>query len=376
MNDVALIPEYKQKRWSSAGLTPLQERIFNWTAALLIVAMIAGWTVSIIDSYLTAAVAVTGEPLARKSPSTRVASALLDPRARSTVFLDEAALKYFDPLRGYSGKLKATFRLPGDPLSEVGTDPQLRAEFREGGTAIPSPELTAPSRPGIYNIHIQLNQARKAIDDLSLVNLVPSSEKRQGRIGSYMLGSWPWEEGGTPRSQAYAPPRGFIKVTPENRDTYVSEHFQLKDFLTKDQPNVWPKYLLLEPKTLDKLELIIQDLKEQGYDVRHVTIMSGFRTPRYNHSGGNTEGRANLSRHMYGDAADFFVDNDQDGWTDDINGDGKVDLKDAEIMAAAAERVERKYPALVGGIGIYKACCGHGPFVHVDVRGIRARWRY
>jgi hypothetical protein len=79
---------------------------------------------------------------------------------------------------------------------------------------------------------------------------------------------------------------------------------------------------------------------------------------------------------MYGDAADFFVDNDQDGWTDDINGDGKVDLKDAEIMAAAAERVERKYPTLVGGIGIYKACCGHGPFVHVDVRGIRARWRY
>ena len=30
---------------------------------------------------------------------------------------------------------------------------------------------------------------------------------------------------------------------------------------------------------------------------------------------------------------------------------------------------------LVGGIGVYAACCGHGPFTHVDVRGFRARWR-
>jgi hypothetical protein len=29
---------------------------------------------------------------------------------------------------------------------------------------------------------------------------------------------------------------------------------------------------------------------------------------------------------------------------------------------------------LVGGIGIYKACCGHGPFTHIDTRGYRARW--
>ena len=39
------------------------------------------------------------------------------------------------------------------------------------------------------------------------------------------------------------------------------------------------------------------------------------------------------------------------------------------------EKVEAKQPALVGGIGIYKACCGHGPFTHVDTRGYRARWR-
>jgi hypothetical protein len=78
---------------------------------------------------------------------------------------------------------------------------------------------------------------------------------------------------------------------------------------------------------------------------------------------------------MYGDAADVFADNDRDGWTDDVNRDGKVDVKDSEVVARAAERVEADNPALVGGIGIYQACCGHGPFTHVDVRGRRARWR-
>ena len=86
-------------------------------------------------------------------------------------------------------------------------------------------------------------------------------------------------------------------------------------------------------------------------------------------------GRANLSRHMYGDAADVFVDNDRNGVMDDINRDGRVDPRDAAFMGEAVERVERKYPALVGGVGVYSACCGHGPFTHVDVRGFRARWR-
>ena len=52
-----------------------------------------------------------------------------------------------------------------------------------------------------------------------------------------------------------------------------------------------------------------------------------------------------------------------------------VTLPPMDVVARAAERVEAKYPALVGGVGVYPACCGHGPFTHVDVRGYRARWR-
>ena len=69
--------------------------------------------------------------------------------------------------------------------------------------------------------------------------------------------------------------------------------------------------------------------------------MSGFRTPSYNSGGGETGGRADLSRHMYGDASDIWIDNDRNGAMDDLNKDGKVDIGDARLMLEAVERVER-----------------------------------
>jgi uncharacterized protein YcbK (DUF882 family) len=201
----------------------------------------------------------------------------------------------------------------------------------------------------------------------------PFSAKMNGRIGSYRLGSWPYE-GLTPRSPSYASPKGFIEVTPENFGTRVSEHFTVGEFLTKDQREVWPKYLVLDRRLLDKLELTIAELNRMGYPVKDLSIMSGFRTPVYNERGVGAGGRSAVSRHQYGDASDVYPDDDQDGRLDDLNRDGRVDLKDARILASAAEAVERKNPQLVGGIGIYPATSTHGPFVHIDARGTRARW--
>ena len=305
------------------------------------------------------------------TPITRsVSDSILEGRENSTPFLNEAALQFFDPLRGESGELEAAFRLPGSDVAKA-PDPNMKVAFGERV----SNDFAAPADPGVYKLAVQLNRVTKEISDLRVITLVPFQQKKSGRIGTYMVGSWPYEAGGKPKSERYGNPTGFIEVTLENRDTKVSEHFRLRDFLTKDQPKVWPKYLLLDPLLLDKLELTIQELKRQGYKVEHVTVMSGFRTPRYNHSGGNVAGRANLSRHMYGDAADVFIDNDRNGSTDDVDRDGRVTLKDTEIVSRAVENVERAHPSLVGGIGTYAACCGHGPFTHVDVRGYRARWR-
>lgn len=221
----------------------------------------------------------------------------------------------------------------------------------------------------------------------SVILLTPFSAKRDGRIGDYVLGSWPNEgDGGEPLPSArraaaftagkaaYAVPPGFIKVTRATAATRVSEHFRLGDFLTKDQPKIWPKYLVLDLRIVDKLELLIAALGDAGHPVKSLHVMSGFRTPRYNAREVGPGSRSAVSRHMYGDSADVYPDDDGNGRIDDLNRDGCIDLADARIVAEAAGKVEESHPDLVGGISVYPATAAHGPVVHVDTRGTRARW--
>jgi hypothetical protein len=56
----------------------------------------------------------------------------------------------------------------------------------------------------------------------------------------------------------------MIRVTPENLDLPVSRHFRLRHFVTKGQEDVWPKYVLISPRLLDKLELTIDELNRSG----------------------------------------------------------------------------------------------------------------
>jgi hypothetical protein len=148
----------------------------------------------------------------------------------------------------------------------------------------------------------------------------------------------------------------------------------VRDFLTHDQPDTWPKLLVIRLPLLDKLELIRDALAAAGRTPA-VRVMSGFRTPQYNALGvGPLGGRARDSRHMYGDAADIYVDADRDGRMDDLDRDGRVTIRDARWLAALAGRVEAEHPDIRGGIGVYRATSAHGPFVHVDVRGTPARW--
>ena len=86
------------------------------------------------------------------------------------------------------------------------------------------------------------------------------------------------------------------------------------------------------------------------------------------------EGSARDSRHQFGDAADVFIDADGNGKMSDLNGDGKVNFADVKLILDAVERVEARYPELVGGTGLYAYSGRSGPFAHIDVRGTRARW--
>jgi hypothetical protein len=259
-----------------------------------------------------------------------------------------------DSLRGRSGKLRALLVPRSD--RRVGVLERLFGDSLIG-------------TPGVHDVSDSSGTSRFA-----LITMRDFAEKLGDRIGEYRMGFWPAERGRALASDAYANPEGFIEVTPENLDTHVSEHFRLRDFLTHDQQDVWPKYLVLRAPLVDKLELVIAQLEARGTRVKHMSVMSGFRTPQYNETGGETGGRASMSRHMYGDAADVFVDNNGDGRMDDLNRDGRVNHRDAQVILRAVERVERAHEDLVGGVGVYRATRSHGPFAHVDVRGNRARW--
>ena len=220
--------------------------------------------------------------------------------------------------------------------------------------------------PGVY--------AERRPADSSTFSLIverPFGAKRGELLNGYRLGRWPAERAIMARN--YFNPAGFVEVTPDNVALPLSPHFTLGDFLTHDQRAVWPKYVVLEEKLIDKLELVLADLRAHGIPTRHVVVLSGFRAPYYNDRGVG-EGMARGSRHQFGDAADIIVDDDDDGRMDDLNGDGRLDVRDTGPIADAIARVERAHPALVGGLGTYQATGPSGPFAHVDVRGTSARW--
>jgi hypothetical protein len=302
--------------------------------------------VAVVASGIAAGVVL---PLRPSAPLAPLPSASGD----STLRVPAARPVVPDSLRGRSRKLLARFilpqRAPGIPI--------LRQLFGD----------SAVRRPGVY-------AAPGAGAPFHFVAMRPFGDKVGGRIGGYRIGTFPAEQR-TMRSAAYRNPDGFVEVTERTADLPVSQHFRLRDFLTHDQARVWPKYLVLREPLVDKLELVFDELRAMGVAAGRLRVMSGFRTPQYNAQGVGAGGRVQDSRHQYGDAADVYVvaDGARD-WMADLDRNGRVDLRDARLLAAAAARVEVAHPELVGGIGIYPATSAHGPFVHIDVRGTRARW--
>lgn len=262
------------------------------------------------------------------------------------------ALPALDSLKGRSRKLRARFLSP----ARAAGIPLLREMFGD----------SAVVRPGVY-------AANDTAGAFHFITMRPFTDKVRGRIGAYRIGVFP-SETRSARAASLGNPDGFLEVTSANQDTPISENFRLRDFLTHDQATVWPKYLVLREPLVDKLELVLAELRAMGIPSGRLRVMSGFRTPQYNQQGVGAAGRVQDSRHQYGDAADVYVVNGARDWMIDLNRDGRVDTRDASVLAQAAERVERAHPELIGGIGIYKATAAHGPFVHIDVRGTRARW--
>lgn len=254
-----------------------------------------------------------------------------------------------DSLAGLSGALRVAL-LTREDVEQL---PSLTKKF---GTDVRLPGVRTLTQSGA---------------SFAFVTLMPFAEKTGTYINAYHVGRWPGERRDMPVN--YENPVGFIEVTPENLDLRLSTHFTLRSFVTNDQDDVWPKYVVMREELLDKLELVLSILEAQGIPTENVVVLSGFRTPQYNRRIA-FEGAAWASRHQFGDAADIIIDADRNGRMDDLNRDGTVDFRDTDVINRAVEKVEQQHPELVGGLGLYRAMGPSGPFAHIDVRGTRARW--
>ena len=145
----------------------------------------------------------------------------------------------------------------------------------------------------------------------------------------------------------------------------------MSDFLTHDEQSQWPRYVAVDGRLLDKLELVLETLEQTQGDVAvgggaprfAVEVRSGFRTPYHN---ARLPGAARESRHQFGEAADIAIDVDRDG---------RFTLKDLRRVVRAIEKVEAAHPELRGGMGLYYGRRFSSPYVHSDVRGDAVRWR-
>jgi hypothetical protein len=231
----------------------------------------------------------------------------------------------------------------------------------------------APTRAGVYTAVVHLEpangkQSRQTLE-VQLLVMVPANRVSNGHINGFRIGGYP-----PPLRDlsSYNAPKGFIEVTANTQHTPISPNFTLGQFLCK-QKGGYPKYLVLQPALLNKLEEFLLEVNERGVITPSFVIMSGYRTPYYNRAIKNVPS----SYHIYGGAADIYIDmNPEDGVMDDINRDGKLDRRDAALLYDWADSFEARHnrPDLTGGVGEYDSTDAHGPFIHIDVRGTPARW--
>ena len=269
----------------------------------------------------------------------------------------------------YNWDVLAQFVMPGESLPIRIIPKENTGSFGwvcSGGSLLSVNSLEkiwiAPEVAGLYPLIVK----NHSIKTINIFVMVPFQLLQKGRLNNYSIG---WYPKSSPHPKLFTP-KGFVQVTADIESTRLSPSFILKEFICR-QPGDFPKYLVLKEELILKLELLQAKIRDKGYKCSKLFVFSGFRTPRYNTGGGG--GRQ--SAHIYGGAADFFVDEDHDSVIDDLNNDGYHNSKDSKILFDIDNELDAERPDLVGGLGWYRRTIHIGPCIHVDIRGKPTRWR-
>jgi hypothetical protein len=245
----------------------------------------------------------------------------------------------------------------------------------------------SPEESGDYwmKVHLKVfepsgleNPVKSEIKKIEIACLVgfPSSLLDKGFINGYEVGEYP-NPAQMNNPAHYVPPENFFLMDYDVIGVRISEHLMLGD-LGYDVRESLPQYFALDYELVKKLELIHEELSSRGLPCRYHFIGGGFVSPKSNRKRTSTNGAAaKLSRHMYGEAIDFIIDEDpRDEVMDDLNKDGIIDVRDALYIRDMINEFEEKGLCTPGGFGVYSPPRNSRIQVHVDVRGFPTRWGY
>ncbi|MFP4199535.1 MAG: peptidase M15A [Halanaerobium sp.] len=303
---------------------------------------------------------------------------ILSGSVNSLAFSEEHAdfsVEYEDlkiPLKTFS-----VFVLPGEEIKF-----KIAEEDRDQKYQIELGEKTFESESSFtWNAHPESGHYEAAIKEknssdsdskikINVFVLHPREEKEGQYLEDFKIGNYP--EIPEDKKDHYSKPKGFLKIDESVLDLNLTPHFKMEQFLT-NQTEELPQFIAIQESLLLKLELFLAEVNKAGYQADTFGIVSIYRTPDFNKELGND---TDFSRHIFGDAADIYIDNNGDDWMDDLNGDGESNKADADLLADLAIEFDQKekFSDLQGGVCSYKGNGVRGSFIHIDARGFHTTW--
>ena len=268
------------------------------------------------------------------------------------------------------------FALPGErvefPLAIAGGGDSLSLSVGVGAaTRLPSEPArdahrradVAPMRPGFY--HLALHPRRDARDRRRAVARGDGAVRARSsaiRLNGYRIGTYLAERFGG----ALRPSRRVRRGAAGDARSAVTQAPQARRLRHARRPgDVWPKYVALNPRLLDKLELVFADLgcARRGPDARRgraLRLPHAVAQPRVRARGARQPPPVRRRRRRRDRRQRRRPHHDH---------------RRAARDAAPSSASRSEHPDLVGGLGLYTSRRYRTPYVHIDARGKRARWR-
>lgn len=288
------------------------------------------------------------------------------------------------------------------------------AKGEDGITAVwkPLSDGATASITAKFSATLEIKGKKEKIENLSaVVNVIsPVSYKKHyqnGKILQYEIGEYldPKDEKSLRKfnittnfhkkyPEKFMPPEYFYIITKENKSLKISEHYFLGDYAL-DFP--WhsmglPQAVALDYGLFEKLEELQTMMNKDGYRFDKFEILYGFRAPAFNLGTIISDSESTLkvpfSQHQFGKAIDILIDTNKDLKMDDLNKDGKVNMRDAAVILHYVNILDKKYREAkdpkMGGAGLYSHHDFTGriqsPYIHIDTRnfatdkGYLIRW--